>query len=476
MKKIFYFGYIILSFLSCKKETNIVNVKQTKNDSIVTLIFEEPEILDTIWYTKSSYSIIQNPITYRKDKSFIDVAITPNKQLDTIKIESNSGIYLNYNYDFNYANVYYFEPGDVILFKYKKNIPYVENLNNKTKDYNHNTIFNDKNPINQDGTLFYFKNKRFKNFQELKNDSLEWIKRGKKQYKFFDSLKVNNIISPSDYQLNTVWLNNQKKLRDSNALIILKEKHNLSIVANTILVENAFEKISKPKLINISQGAILDFRNQFNNVLKLNDIDVNNRDYLLYYYVNNIAQNHDVEEIKKYFKLFEKEVNDKSLISTIKIKYASLFDKNKLDQTIVQLINKKSKSTILLDDLVKNNKGKIIYIDFWASWCAPCRVAMPASRKLQEEYKNKDVFFLYISIDTDLKKWEIASEKEKLHNNYNNNLLAINYPDAFFYKEMQLKTIPRYVIYDRKGKLVNKDAPSPETKEIRQELDSLLKL
>ena len=98
---------------------------------------------------------------------------------------------------------------------------------------------------------------------------------------------------------------------------------------------------------------------------------------------------------------------------------------------------------------------------------------MPSSRKLHEEYKDKDVVFIYISVDNDFEKWQIASKKEELSFS-NNNLLAMNYPNALFYQELQLKTIPRYLIYNKKGKLVHQNAPSPNTDEIRKELNKYL--
>ena len=54
-------------------------------------------------------------------------------------------------------------------------------------------------------------------------------------------------------------------------------------------------------------------------------------------------------------------------------------------------------------------------------------------------------------------------------------MLAVNYPNANFYQGLQLKTIPRYLIYDKTGKLVHKNAPSPESIEIREELNKYLK-
>jgi thiol-disulfide isomerase/thioredoxin len=127
-----------------------------------------------------------------------------------------------------------------------------------------------------------------------------------------------------------------------------------------------------------------------------------------------------------------------------------------------------------LKKLIKSKfKNKVVYIDFWASWCAPCMAEMPSSFELHEKYKKKDVVFLYISIDTDFEKWKMAINKVKL-STLENSFIAVNYPSASFYRELQLKTIPRYLIYDKTGKLVHRNAPSPDSKEIRNEIDKYL--
>jgi cytochrome c biogenesis protein CcmG/thiol:disulfide interchange protein DsbE len=46
-------------------------------------------------------------------------------------------------------------------------------------------------------------------------------------------------------------------------------------------------------------------------------------------------------------------------------------------------------------------KGKVVFINFWASWCAPCRVELPELNKLTTDYKNKGAKILAINVDTD---------------------------------------------------------------------------
>ena len=50
-------------------------------------------------------------------------------------------------------------------------------------------------------------------------------------------------------------------------------------------------------------------------------------------------------------------------------------------------------------------KGKVIFLDFWATWCRPCTRLLPAHQKLQKQFKNDNVAFLYISMDKNANKW-----------------------------------------------------------------------
>lgn len=71
--------------------------------------------------------------------------------------------------------------------------------------------------------------------------------------------------------------------------------------------------------------------------------------------------------------------------------------------------NEKGK-TLHLDKL----KGKITLIDFWASWCGPCRKEIPHVKKYYEEYKNKGVQFISVSIDAKKDAWTKALKEEQM--------------------------------------------------------------
>ena len=96
-------------------------------------------------------------------------------------------------------------------------------------------------------------------------------------------------------------------------------------------------------------------------------------------------------------------------------------------------------------------KGKTVLIDFWASWCAPCRVANKKLAPLHNQYKNENFEIVGISLDTDKTKWMNAIEKDKL-----------TYEQLIDYKGFDAKSallfgveaLPNSYLFDISGKLV----------------------
>lgn len=92
--------------------------------------------------------------------------------------------------------------------------------------------------------------------------------------------------------------------------------------------------------------------------------------------------------------------------------------------------------------------GKKYYlIDFWASWCAPCRKEIPNLKKLYEKYSSKGFEIVSISIDKKEADWKKALEEEKLV--WPNFLDTKGASDAF-----KVKTIPAMFLVDEKGKII----------------------
>ncbi|MDF7813835.1 TlpA family protein disulfide reductase [Hymenobacter sp. YC55] len=115
--------------------------------------------------------------------------------------------------------------------------------------------------------------------------------------------------------------------------------------------------------------------------------------------------------------------------------------------------------TLTWRQLVANNRGRVVYLDLWASWCGPCLAEMPASAQLQTQLRGQPVQFVYVSLDRDSVKWRQALRAQQLvRPNTQHYLLAPDSPLATF---LQVPPIPRYVLLDQQGQAVSLDAARP---------------
>lgn len=127
----------------------------------------------------------------------------------------------------------------------------------------------------------------------------------------------------------------------------------------------------------------------------------------------------------------------------------------------------KDNETLALSSL----KGKIVVLDFWASWCGPCRHVNPELVKLYEKkYKSNDkVAFLGISLDNEKDKWLKAIDKDKLAWLHVSDLKGWESKAAKLYN---IHAIPATYIVDAQGNIA---AKSVHFENLEKTLDSLLK-
>ena len=125
----------------------------------------------------------------------------------------------------------------------------------------------------------------------------------------------------------------------------------------------------------------------------------------------------------------------------------------------------------LFNKIVADNAGKVIYIDFWATWCSPCIAQMPYSQKIHELFKGEDVSFVYLCGRSDEKSWEKAIKNHQISGNHYN-MSSLQY--KYFKDRFSIVGVPTYMLIDKQGKIVNADAPEPENEELVTAIKKLL--
>ncbi|MFY7938139.1 MAG: TlpA family protein disulfide reductase [Flavobacterium sp.] len=119
-------------------------------------------------------------------------------------------------------------------------------------------------------------------------------------------------------------------------------------------------------------------------------------------------------------------------------------------------ITLKSNTNNVID--ITSFKGKYVLVDFWASWCAPCRLGNKKLVKLHNEISSSKVEIIGISIDTDANKWLKAIEKDKIKFTQ---LIDPNGFDANTALQFGVEELPSKYLFNPEGILMAKN-PSEE--------------
>ena len=104
-------------------------------------------------------------------------------------------------------------------------------------------------------------------------------------------------------------------------------------------------------------------------------------------------------------------------------------------------------------------KGKLVLIDFWASWCGPCRKEMPNVVKIYSKFKNKGFEIYGVSLDQDKEKWMEAITKDGINWPQVSDL---KYWDNVAAKIYNVQGIPYTVLIDKDGKIIAKNLRGQE--------------
>ena len=118
-------------------------------------------------------------------------------------------------------------------------------------------------------------------------------------------------------------------------------------------------------------------------------------------------------------------------------------------------------------------KGKIVYIDVWATWCGPCIREIPALKEVEKEFSSKNVAFVSTAIDrkSEYETWRSMIEEKELGGIQ---LFADNDWKSQFLADYGILGIPRFIILDTEGNIISADAPRPSDPKLTEMLEELI--
>lgn len=128
----------------------------------------------------------------------------------------------------------------------------------------------------------------------------------------------------------------------------------------------------------------------------------------------------------------------------------------------------KQLNLIEFNNVLNSNMGKVVLVNFFATWCPPCRKEIPELINLTKEYKDKNLVIIGISVDENGEEAVLPFSQQ----------VGFNYPVFLTTPELNssfnIDAVPQIFIYDKAGKLVANLKGYVESSELKAMIDKLL--
>jgi thiol-disulfide isomerase/thioredoxin len=159
-------------------------------------------------------------------------------------------------------------------------------------------------------------------------------------------------------------------------------------------------------------------------------------------------------------------ISNESYMKEVDAKYAKL---KKIQQGAVSpafILNDINGKEVSLESL----KGKLVYIDIWATWCLPCIKEIPALKALEEHYKGRDIQFVSICKSDEIERWRSMVKEKELGGIQ---LFAPD-PKMSFFEDYLVDGIPYFILLDKEGRIIKANAMRPSDEKLKEQIDKLL--
>jgi thiol-disulfide isomerase/thioredoxin len=182
------------------------------------------------------------------------------------------------------------------------------------------------------------------------------------------------------------------------------------------------------------------------------------RNFLFYDLAERGLRNDDLASVKTMLRMFNENCTNPDYVNRIN----SIVDSKKAIQPgepAIEIVGFDANGKkFSLSDF----KGKLIYVDVWATWCGPCIGEFPSFKTLVNTYKDKDIVFIQYSVNEVKADWLKYREKNEGMDALCLQLIKESDEGCKIMEDYKFNGIPRYLLFDAKGRIISTGLERPE--------------
>jgi peroxiredoxin len=319
------------------------------------------------------------------------------------------------------------------------------------------SIVKDSTKVNKDGYFEIKTNLPEKGFYRLKINPQNFI------ILILDTIENINIAANAKNLADGYKIEGTSE--DSKLLQNLNEQLKISAIKRDSLQRVFMSKQGDPNINQIGLQLESEYNAIINNQVEYikNFIRENNQSFASLAAIEQLNPETDLE----YFKILHDGLNEKfpnsSYVQVFTSRYKELSKLAIGAEAPDIIMNTPTGETLSLSSL----KGKIVLIDFWASWCKPCRMENPNVVKLYNKYKDKGFEILGVSLDREKSAWLQAIKEDNLTWKHVSDLAFWN---SSVVKQYNINGVPYTVLVDREGRIIAKGLRGPQLEKKLEEI------